>query len=114
VGELHLGLEVADRAQAPDDRAGPTYAAQVDGQTIERLDLDPVKRPARIAEGIADHPDPRLHIQQRSLARVGQHGDDQRVEHVRGTLDDVEVAVRDRVERPGIDRDRLHRSSWGR
>ena len=31
-----------------------------------------------------------------------------------GARDDVEVAVGDRVERAGIDRDRVHRSSWRR
>ena len=43
MGQLHLGLEVADRAQAADDRAGAAGAAEVDGQAVERGDLD---RPA--------------------------------------------------------------------
>ena len=111
MGELHLALEVADGAQAADDRSGATLAAQVDGQAVEGLDIDPVGRCARLRERLADDADPGLDIEQRRLPRVGQDGDDQGVEHVRGTLDDVEMAVGDRVERAGIDRDRVHRSS---
>ena len=47
--------------------------------------------------------------QQRRLARVGEDGDDDPVEDVRGAPDDVEVAVGDRVERARVDRD-LHAS----
>ena len=111
VGELHLGLEVADRAQAADDRAGAAGAAEVDGQAVERLDLDPVRRCAGLGERLADDADARLDVEQRRLARVGQDADDDAVEHGRGALDDVEVAVRDRVERARVDRDGVHRSS---
>ena len=48
--------------------------------------------------------------QQRRLAGVGEDADDHRVEDARGPLDDVEVAVGDRVERAGVDRD-AHASS---
>ena len=99
MGELHLGLEVADRAQAADDRAGAAGAAQVDGQAVERLDLDPIRRCAGLGERLADDADPGLDVEQRRLPRVGKDRHDERVEHVRGTLDDVEVAVGDRVER---------------
>ena len=35
VGELELGLEVGDRAQAADEEPGPDRAAEVDGQAVE-------------------------------------------------------------------------------
>ena len=76
MGELHLGLEVADGAQAADDRAGAPGAAEVDGQAVERLDLDPIGRRVGLGEGLADDPDPRLDIEQRRLPRVGQDGHD--------------------------------------
>ena len=49
MGELHLGLEVADGAQAADDRAGAAGLAEVDRQAVERLDLDPVEQRAGLA-----------------------------------------------------------------
>ena len=44
---------------------------------------------------------------------IGEDGDDDPVEDGRRAGDDVEVAVRDRVERTGVDRDAwlAHRSS---
>ena len=84
MGELHLGLEVADRAQAADDRAGAAGAAEVDGQAVERLDLDPIRRRAGVGQRVADDRDPRRRREQRRLARVGEDGDDDPVEDVRG------------------------------
>jgi len=38
----HLGLEVADRAQTADDEPGAAPPAQVDGQAVERFDVDAI------------------------------------------------------------------------
>ncbi len=43
--------------------------------------------------------------QQRRLARVLEDGDDDPVEHRDRPAQDVEVAVRDRIERAGVDRE---------
>ena len=62
-------------------------------------------RRAGVGERVADDPDPGLDVEQRRLPRVGEDGHDHAVEDVRGPRDDVEVAVGDRIERAGIDRD---------
>ena len=110
MGQLHLDLEVADRAQAADDGVGAARPAEVDGQAVERGDLDRVGRRPLGRERLADDPDPRLDRQQRRLPRVGEDGHDHALEDGRGPADHVEVAVGDRVERTRIDRD-VHRPS---
>ena len=40
VRHLHLGLEVADCAQAADDEAGTDLEREVDGQAVEACDVD--------------------------------------------------------------------------
>src|SRR5689334_11813975 len=49
----------------------------------------------------ADRRHPLLHREQRLLLLVVEHGHQQLVEHGTAALDDVEVAVVDRIERPG-------------
>ena len=113
VGELHLGLEVADRAQAANDRAGATGLAEVDGQAIEGDDVEPVGSDAVGRERGLDDRDPRIDREQRRLARVGEDAHDHAIEDRQRAADDVEMSVRDRVERAGVDRGR-HRTSWRR
>jgi hypothetical protein len=110
VGKLHLDLEVADRAQAADDGGRIARSGELDRQAIERVDVDPLVRYVVRLEGGADDLDALLDRQQGRLLRIGQYGDDDRIEHRGGALDDVEVAVRDRVERAWVDRD-AHPSS---
>ena len=62
------------------------------------------------AQRVADDPDPLVDREQRLLPRVGEHADDDLVERQSRPADDVEVAVRDRVEGARVDRD-AHRSS---
>jgi len=50
VSELHLGLEVADRAETADDDGGADPVAEVDGQPIEGVDDDPLVRPPAAPE----------------------------------------------------------------
>ena len=113
VRELHLRVEVADRAQAADDRAGATGAAEVDGQPVERGDLEAFGIDRLGLEDGADDPDAGVHRQERRLAWVGEDRDDEPVEHGARPPDDVDVAVGHRVERAGVDRE-SHRSSWRR
>jgi hypothetical protein len=97
---LKLVLEVGDRAQTADDhaRAGPPRV--VDEQPVEAVDAD------LLAEGrrdLADHLDPLVHGEQpaRLLVIVGD-GDHDLVDEPEGATKDVEVAVRDGIERAGI------------
>ena len=114
MGELQLGLEIADRAQATDDRAGAAAAAQLDRQPVERVDLHPVGRNTGATQRLANHSDPSGGVEHGRLAWIGQDGHDQPVEDFGGPFDDIEMAVGDGIERAGIDRDGLHRSSWRR
>ncbi len=108
VGELELRLEVAIARRPRTIEPAPTRAAEVDGQPVERLDLDASAASAGVARAPSRITATRVvDVEQRRLARVGEDGDDDRVEHARGTRDDVQVAVRDRVEGAGIDRDPL-------
>ena len=112
VGELHLGLEVADGPQAADDRAGAAGAAEVDRQAVERVDLDPAERARRPRSRASRMTAIRVSTASsgalRGLARTATMTVSKTAAARR---DDVEVAVGDRVERAGIDRDRVHRSS---
>jgi len=94
VGHLQLVLEVCDRAQAAQHHLDVLAAAVVHQETIERVDLD-----ARLgAHGFADHVDAFLHAEQRLLLGVGEHRDDQAIDHHQTTFDDAQVTVGDRVE----------------
>ena len=104
---LELVLEVRDGAQAAHHGAGAHPVHEVDQQAGEAL--DPAPRPI---DHLADRLDPLLDGEQRLLSFVDQHGHDHLVEQRTATLDDVEVAVVDGVERPGIDGDPLAHRSW--
>ena len=112
MGELHLGLEVADCPQAANDELGAAGTAEVDGQPVEGGDFDPIGTGTRAArrKRLTDDVDPHLDRQEGLFARVGEDADDDSLEHAGGAPDHVEVAVRDRVERARVDRD-AHRSS---
>ena len=106
VGELHLRLEVGHRAQAADHEPGADPMAEVDGQAVERLDVDPVGQlRAGLGQRRPDDLDPIGRSQQRRLARVLEDGDHDPVEDGDGPAQDVEVAVGDRIEGAGVDRE---------
>ena len=80
VGELELGLEVGDRPQAADEEPRADRVAEGDGQAVERLDVhDPGEVRLRGDRG-ADHGDPVVRVQERRLAGVREHRDDDPVE----------------------------------
>ena len=111
MGQLHLGLEVADGAQTADDRGGATGAAEVDREPIEGDDLDCVRRDRGSRERVADQPDPRLDVEERRFPRVCEDATIDAIEDGGGPGHHVDMTVGDRVERAGVDRDRLHQSS---
>ena len=76
MGELHLGLEVADGPQPADDRRRAMGPAEVDGEALERGHLDAVERRVDLGERLADDADPLIGRQEGRLARVGQDADD--------------------------------------
>src|SRR5260221_2736124 len=110
VGELHLGLEVRDGSEAPNDRRRPVRMDRVDGEAVEGLDAGPTGVDAGPGDRLAEDADPDVARQERALARIREHRYDHLVEDREGAGDDVEVAVRHRVERTGIERD-LHPAS---
>jgi len=59
-------------------------------------------------EHLARDLDPLLHREHRRLLRVDEDGDDDPIEHARAARDDVDVAVGQRIERPGVYRERGH------
>ena len=88
---------------------GAAAAAEIDEQAVELLELEPI---AGVGHRVADEPDALVGGEQRLLALVGRDRDDHVVEQAQRALEDVEVAVRDRIERPGIDGDRSRTASW--
>ena len=80
-------------------KSAPTLAGQVDDQAGEHRDLDVVE----VGDRLLDHLLALVEGEQRlALLRVAHGRDDDLVEQARRGLDDLEVAVVDRVERSGI------------
>ncbi len=77
---------------------GVSRLREFDRQAVEGVDVDALVRDVVGGKGSLDDLDALLDRQQRCLLRVGEHRDDHRVEDRSGPLDDVEMAVRDRVE----------------
>ena len=97
---LELVLEVAVGAEAAQDDAGADRAAEVDEHALHHADLDVAER----ARGLAGHLDAlRAREEGAGLPLAGGDGEDDAVEDAARALDQVEVAERDRVERPGVD-----------
>ena len=74
-------------------------AAVVDEQALEAVDPDV----GQVGDGVAQQLHALLDREQPGLARVDQHRHDQLVVEPGGPVDDVDVAVGDRVERTGTD-----------
>ena len=70
-------------------------------QTVEYVDFDA----APAARDLAEHFDTLGDGEERLLFGVFEHGDDDEVEHLFAALDEVEVAVGDRVKGAGVDGD---------
>ena len=108
VGELDLGLEVGDRAQAADDRAGAVRRgrSRPSGRRTSATSTRPASIPAvrrrSAARMIATR---RSASQQRRLARVPRTATTTRSKTAAARPMHVEMAVRDGVEGAGIDRD---------
>ena len=66
-----------------------------------------------VGDALLDHRLALLEVEQRlALLRVAHRGDDDLVEEPGGRLDDLEVAVVDRVERPRVEDARQRGSGW--
>jgi len=103
VVHLEFPLEVRHRAQSLDDCVRRAGSGEVDDKRRESFDGD-VRRPV---ERVLDEPDPVFQCEHGLLVPwVAYHGDDNAVKQGRGAPDHVQVAVRDRVERARVDRDR--------
>ena len=102
--QVHLGLgdlalEVDGGAEALDDEVGADLLGDVDDQLGEADDLDVVD----MGERLLDHLLALVEIEERfALLRVAHRRDDHGVEEVGGCLDQLHVAVVDRVERARI------------
>ena len=96
----------SETARSPRTRKrGAGLAAELDGEPVERRHLDRVGQARLGVDRGADDGDPLVGRQERGLARVREDRDDHPVERARRAAQHVEVAVRERVERPGVDRD---------
>src|SRR5687768_11014199 len=99
LGHLQLVLEVADGAQALHDHRDVVRLAVVDEQALEAVDPDV----GQFGDGVAQQLHALVDREEPGLARVDQHRHDQFVVQPGSTIDDVDVAVGDRVERTGTD-----------
>jgi hypothetical protein len=71
-----------------------TAVGEIDQQSVERRDLDVLD----FAEAAAEKAEPFLQREKRMLLVVVGDGDDDFIEQFSGAIDDIEVAVRDRIE----------------
>src|SRR5690606_17521723 len=97
-GHRVLGVEVRAAAQPLDDGGGARVAAVVGEQAGDGL--DPHVQPL---DGGAGQLDPPVEVEEVALGRVVGDRDDDLVEDVAGTADDVDVPEGDRVEGAGAD-----------
>jgi len=99
-----LGLSIEAGTRAPIRRLAPLIehvppARVFDEQPLEGVDLD-----VRVlAKHLADDLDPLGGGEERLLVLVDQHGDENSLEQVCASQDDIDVPVRNRVERTGKD-----------
>jgi len=113
VRHLQLVLEVRDRAQAAQDDSGVLALAVVDEEPVEGVDLHAAGVFAHLFDRLADHLDALVDREERVLARVVQHRDDDLLERDEAAPEDRGVAVRDGVEGAGVDGD-AHRDLRGK
>src|SRR6185437_8750577 len=101
---------IRDGTQPSDDDVGLPAGNIVDQQPIERLDLD-----ARVfLEYDARNLDTLIRREQRRLFRIRGNGDNDAIEEPRATHDDVDVAVRQRIEGAGIHSEGGHKKLKGK
>ena len=83
---------------------GVLAASVVDEQAVEGVHFDV----GGALEHLARDVDALRHREERRLLHVDQDRDDDAIEEARAALDDVDVAVGQRIERAGIDGDDAH------
>src|SRR6185436_4940739 len=92
-------------AQTADDGSGSDPARVVDEQAVKAVDGDAA---VELLRDLPDHGDALFRREQPGLlVLVVGDRDDHVIENGQGSLDDVEVAVRDRVERSRVYRTRV-------
>src|SRR6266403_721263 len=106
-GHLELIFEVADRAQAAQDHAGPHRLGEMHQQGIEGAHLHLAVTGGQIEGGNLrrDHGHALMHVEEGPLADIGRNADDQPVGQAGCAADDVDMAVGDGVEGARIDGD---------
>jgi hypothetical protein len=94
---LQLVLEVRQRAEAPQDEGRLPPARVVHEEAVEAVHGD--VRPRR--DGLAQERQTLLDREHRLLVLVPEDRDDELVHELAAAADEVEVAVRHRIEGPG-------------
>src|SRR5262245_39025697 len=105
---LELVLEIRYCAETANQRAGPPPAGVLDEQPVEGVHFD-----VRVlAEHLSNDLDALLGGKQRMFFGVDQHGDDDSLEQMRAAENDVDMTVRQRIERPWENRESPLRWPW--
>src|SRR6185295_20128964 len=86
-----------DCSEALDDGGDAVGLAVVDEQATERVDFDV----REVCNRLPKHLHPLIQSEETGLVLVDEHGCDNLIEQLRRPLDDVEMAVRDRIEGSG-------------
>src|SRR4030095_1035292 len=106
-GHLELVFEIRHRTQPADDDAGFDRLGEAHQQAGKGAHLDALDR-VRLAEMgdlVAYDLDPLVGREQRPLAVIAGDPDDQPIDDMQGSADDVGMAIGDRVEGTGVDPD---------
>src|SRR5262249_47525657 len=94
-----------DGADAADDQMGAAGGGVVDQQAFERSDFDVGIGAHHFAEHLRSFFD----AEQRILGLIAEYSDNEMLHQAAGPGDQVEVAVGDRIERTGVNRDGFFR-----
>ncbi len=108
---LHLVVEVRAVAEAAEDNGRLLRARRIDGERVERDDLDLAARGLGDGRGFRfEHLDPLRRGEERHLARMHPDADHEPVDHACSPRDDVDVALGRRIEGAGGEASDLHGS----
>jgi hypothetical protein len=105
-GHLKFILEIRQGAQAAQDRAGPAPGGIIHQQPIERIDF----HQGQAVQADSEHLLALVKGEEELLFGVFQDGDNDPVENLQPAMDQIQVAVRDGVERS---RDRWRCAPFG-
>jgi hypothetical protein len=101
---LELVFEIADGAKTAYHEVGTDVSGKIDQQAVKRLDIDPILA----GNDLREEGDALAEREERLLALDICHSDDQSIDEMEAPGNQIFMALRRRIEGPGIYRDSRH------